>query len=282
MKKTIIFKKFLESFDKDKKLIKYLTDTEIANLNRLPSFAKIEDSKFSKESLIDSVHYSWFIPMLNIYSSKEASLFLLVIKKQNKKALQNILDLEDIKNDLNISVKLFFKELLLRSLIKKDDHLLPISFLFESKLNKLLSLSKNQLVKLIDFLGMYDLAKELKFIVEKKKLKKIYSYLKEDEKKFLNKILHYQEPFATKRINIDKYSHDKKKLRNAFHRCGLLRLSYALSLESIDLIWYVCHTLDIGRGNYIFKESRAKRQTQASDIIATEILKIINIIKEKL
>ncbi|NGX33823.1 MAG: hypothetical protein K1060chlam1_00164 [Candidatus Anoxychlamydiales bacterium] len=282
MKKTIIFKRFLEYFDKDKKLIKYLTDVEIANLNTLPSFAKIKESRFSKESLIDSVHYSWFIPMLNIYSNKEASLFLLAMKKQNKKALQNILGLEDTQNDLSKSIKSFLKEQLLRSLIKKEDHLLPINFLFDAKLNKLLLLSKNSLVKLIDFLGMYDLAKELKFIVEKKKLKTIYSYLKEDEKKILKKILHYKEPFSTKRINIEKYSYDKKKLRNAFHRCGLLRLSYALSLESIDLIWYVCHTLDIGRGNYIFKESRAKKQKEASDIIALEILKIINIIEEKL
>ncbi|HEU64094.1 MAG TPA: hypothetical protein ENH96_01720 [Chlamydiae bacterium] len=281
MKKTIIFKKFLENFDKDNKLLKYLTNSEIESLNRLPSFAKIKDTRFSKESTIDSVHYSWFIPMLNIYSNKEASLFLLALKKQNKKSLQNILGLEDIENDLKASVKSFLKDLLLRSLIKKEDSLLPIDFLFDSKLNKLLFLSKNSLVKLIDFLGMYDLAKELKFIVEKKKLKKIYSYLKEDEKKILKKILHYKEPFSTKRINIEKYSHDKQKLRNALHRCGLLRLSYALSPESIDLIWYVCHTLDIGRGNYIFKESRAKKQTQASDIITEEILKIINNIKEK-
>ncbi|NGX52096.1 MAG: hypothetical protein KR126chlam5_00389 [Candidatus Anoxychlamydiales bacterium] len=279
MKKTIVFKKFLERFDKSNKLVKYLTNPEIENLNRIPSFAKIKNSRFSKESIVDNVHYSWFIPMLNIYSNKEAALFLLTLKKQQRKSLQNILSLEDIENDLNSTVKSFLKDLLLRSLIKKEDQLLGVDFLFDSKLNNLLFLSKNSLVKLIDFLGMYDLAKELKFIVEKKQLKKIYSYLKEDEKKFLKEILHYKEPFSTKRINIEKYSHDKKKLRNALHRCGLLRLSYALSPESIDLIWYVCHTLDIGRGNYIFKESLAKKQTQASDVITEEILKIINIIK---
>ncbi len=280
MKKTITFKKFLEKFDKENKLTKYLTSLEIANLNKLPAFAKTKDTKFLKHCIIDNVHYSWFIPMLNIYSNKEASLFLLVMKNHNRKALKNILGLKDIQIDLKENTKSFLKEILLRHLIKKEDQLLPIDFLFESKLNKLLSLSKNKLIKLINFLGLYDLVKELKFIVEKKQLKKIYSYLKNDEKKILKEILHYNEPFATQRINIEKYLHDKKKLRNAFHRCGLLRLSYALSSESIDLIWYVCHTLDIGRGNYIFKHSYAKKQTKVSDIIANEILKIINIIEK--
>lgn len=280
MKNVIVFKKFLDSFDKEKKLLKYLENGEITKLNTLPSFAKL-DSKFSKESIIDSVHYSWFIPMLNIYSRKEASIFLLAMKTQNRKVLQNILDLENIEEDLNPSIKSFLKDLLMRSLIKKEDQLLPIDFIFDAKLNKLLDLSKNKLVKLIDFLSMYDLAKELKFIVEKKKLKKIYSSLKDDEKKFLKILLNYQEPFATKRINIEKYSHDKKKLRNILHRCGLMRLAYALSSESIDLIWYVCHTLDIGRGNYIFKECRTNKIDHVSDVITEDILKIINIFEAK-
>jgi len=144
----------------------------------------------------------------------------------------------------------------------------------------LLTLSKNKLIKLIDFLSLYDLAKELKFIVEKEKLKKIYSYLNPDEKLFLKSILHYTEPFTTQKIGIDKYSNNKKALKNALHIRGLMRLAIALSGENIDLIWYVCHYLDIGRGSYIFKECKKEKVANVSDVICSEILKIINLFKE--
>ena len=277
MKKLIVFKKFLESYDKENKLLKYLTEGEIEKLKSLPSFAKkLESNKFTKESIIDTVHYSWFIPLLNIYSDEESSLFLLALKPSYRKSLLNLLNLKETKDEIHPTLIAFLKEILLRSLIKKEDALLPINCLFDSKLNILLTLGKNKLIKLIDLLSIYDLAKELKYIVEKKKLKKIFSYLKNHEKDFLKTILHYQEPFSTQRINIEQYSDEKTKFRNLLHRCGLLRLSIALSGESIDLIWYVCHYLDIGRGNYIFKECKTKKIANISKTITEQILQIIN------
>jgi hypothetical protein len=281
MKKLVLFKMFLEKYDKEKKLLKYLTDNEIKKLNSLPSFSKRLDSKkFFQDSIIDNVHYSWFIPLLNIYSLEEASLFLLAMKPSYRKPLKNLLNLEEIKDDINPFLKEFLRSILLRSLIKKEDALLPIECLFESKLNILLTLSKNELVKLIDLLSMYDLARELKYIVEKEKLKKIYSYLKPIEKAFLKITIHHSDSFSSQRILIEKYINDKTKFRNIFHIRGLMRLSIALSGENIDLIWYVCHYLDIGRGNYIFKKCKKEKIQNVSDIITTQILKIINFFKE--
>lgn len=281
MKKLGLFKLFLENYDKEKKLLKYLTDTELKKLNSLPVFSKkIEPEMFFQDSIIDTVHYSWFIPLLNIYSHDEASLFLLAMKPSYKKALLNLLNLDDINDELHPTLKEFLRSILLRSLIKKEEALLPIECLFDSKLNVLLSLPKKDLIKLINLLSMYDLAKELKYIVEQKKLKKIYSYLQPQEKSFLKIIYHKAEPFTSQKINIDKYCENKKKLRNILHIRGLMRLSLALSGESIDLIWYVCHYLDIGRGNYIFKKCKKEKTPNVSDIITSEILEIINFFNE--
>ncbi len=236
MNRNRVFKKFLDKYDKEKKLLKYLSDDEVAKLNTLSPFYKVPDQKMLKESIIDQVHYSWFIPMLNVYSKPEASLFLLCLKPSNRKALKDLLDLEDVENNLQPYTKDFLKEKLTQSLIKKEDSLLPIECLKASKLNEILSLSKTKIIKLIDFLAMYDVAKELKFIVDKKKLKKIYSYLKSDEKAFLKKILNKKEAFESKRINIEKYILEKSKFRRILHSLGLIRLSIALSKESIDLI----------------------------------------------
>ena len=273
---------FLEKYDNEKKLLKYLTDSEIKKINSLPPFLKKTDIFFFiKDSIIDNVHYSWFIPLLNIYSSHEASLFLSALKPSYKKHLKILLNLEDIKDELQPILKKFLRSVLLRSLIKKEDSLLPIECLFNSKLNILLTLMKKELIKLINFLSMYDLAKELKYVVDQKKIKKIYSYLKNYEKAFLKTILHNTEQFSSKRMMIEKYADNKNKLRNLLHIRGLMRLSIALSGESIDMIWYVCHYLDIGRGNYIFKECKKDKIPNVSDIITAQILKIIKIFKEE-
>lgn len=281
MKKLILLKLFLENYDKEKKLIKYLTASELQKINSLPSFSKPLDTKnLFLDSIIDTVHYSWFIPLLNIYSNEEASLFVLAMKPNQKKSLAELLNLKDLKEELSPNLKEFLRSILLRSLIKKEESLLPIDYLFNSKLNILLTLSKKDLIKIIDLLSMYDLVKELKFIVEQKKLKKIYSYLHSQEKDFLKTIYHDTESFTTQKLAIDNYINDKKKLRNILHTRGLTRFSFALSGESIDLIWYVCHYLDIGRGNYIFKKCKKEKIPNVSDIITLEIIKIINFLKK--
>jgi len=110
MKKLAIFKMFLEKYDKDNKLLAYLSKDEIDKLDSLPSFSKkIDTKKFFQDSIIDTVHYSWFIPLLNIYSIEEASLFVLAMKPSYQKALKNILDLENIKDDLHPTLRIFLR-----------------------------------------------------------------------------------------------------------------------------------------------------------------------------
>jgi len=280
MKKLILFKMFLDKYDKEKKLYKYLTESEAKKIKSLPNFQKKVSTKdLFQNSIIDSVHYSWFIPLLNIYSKKESIFFLMALKPSYRKSLADILGIKSFQENINNSAKEFLKNLLLRSLIKKEDFLLPIECLFENKLNILLSLSKKELIKLINLLSIYDLKKELKYILEQKKMKQIFSFLKPEEKIFLKSIHNYAEPFSTQRLNIDKYLNDKDKMRNILHTCGLARLSTALSGESIDLIWYICHYLDIGRGNYIFKKCKKEKMKDVSNVITQQILKIINFLK---
>ncbi|MFA6119542.1 MAG: hypothetical protein WCT85_00510 [Parachlamydiales bacterium] len=281
MKKLILFKMFLEKSENER-LLKYLTESEISKLKSIPPFSKkLEIKKNFPDSLIDAIHYSWFIPFLNSYTNEESSLFLSAMKISNRKPLQDILGISELNDEINPNLKSFLKHQLISSLIRKEDTLLPIECLFESKMNILLTLTKKQLIKLIDYLSLYDLVKEMKYILDKDKLKKIYSYLSKDEKKFANSLLNYVEPFATQRMIIDKFFENKKKFRNFLHIRGLMRLAYALSGESLDLIWYVCHYLDIGRGNFLFKECKKEKVMMVSEVIRSEILKIIQLIKEK-
>ncbi len=283
MKKETIFKSLIDNAPQEikAKLISYLSKDEIVKLEKIKNASfQIKAKDFYQDGLIDTVHYSWFIPVINLYSKQENLLFLLAMKKNSQNSLKKILEIDTSQDKLNPIAKDFLRDLLYQSLIKKDDPILPIEYLPRSDMNNLLKFSKKEIVKIIDLLSMYDLAKELKKIVETKKLKLIYSYLSKDEKEFLNSILKYNEPFTTKKMQIENYILDKKSFKNILHKRGLLRLSSALSLENIDLIWYVCHYLDIGRGSLIFKESKNKKREKIAPVIREQVINIIKQLKK--
>ncbi|MBN2479652.1 MAG: hypothetical protein JXA94_05440 [Parachlamydiales bacterium] len=277
MNKIIIFKALLSNDKNAKRLFSYLTDSEIQKLqSSLSASFEIDPKVFYQDGIIDTIHYSWFIPLLNIYNKEEAALFILALNKTSQESLRKILELKPFSDSLYPSMRSFLRTLLKQSIIKKDQEVLPIEYLPTSELNQLLKIPKNMLVKVIDLLSMYDLKKEIKGIVETSKIKKIYSYLSKEEKNYLKTIIQYNEPFSTQKILIEKYSEDKNLLKSILHKRGLIRLSMALSLESIDLIWYVCHYLDIGRGTFIFKECKTKANKNYAKEIKMQILKILN------
>jgi len=180
---------------------------------------------------------------------------------------------------LNKEAKFFFKSLLLKSLIKKEDSLLPLDYLPDSEMNILLNFTKAKLVDLIDLMSMYDLAKELKMVVMTSSLKKIHSYLSEREKIILKKANEYKDPINSKNLMLERYLDDKAMFRSALHKRGLVRLSLALSLENIDLIWYICHYLDIGRGSFIFNESKKNKNPNIASILKKQVLDIVKTFK---
>ena len=280
--RKIIFKYLLDNSKKQDKerLYSYLEDVEKNNLSFLPSLKKKLDVKdFLLNDLIDTVHYSWFLPIMKIYPEDEANLFLLSLNKEQKKSIQKNLNIKANEDVLNKEAKFFFKSLLLKSLIKKEDSLLPLDYLPDSEMNILLNFTKAKLVDLIDLMSMYDLAKELKMVVMTSSLKKIHSYLSEREKIILKKANEYKDPINSKNLMLERYLDDKAMFRSALHKRGLVRLSLALSLENIDLIWYICHYLDIGRGSFIFNESKKNKNPNIATVLKKQVLDIVKTFK---
>ncbi len=282
-KAYIILNGFLEKISKKEqdKLLSFLQDSEVKLLkNSLKPSFDIDPNLFFNDGLIDTIHYSWFIPSINIYSKNEAYFFIASVKKDTQDKLLKLLKLKNKKITITENGKKFLRSILLDSLIEKNEDLLPIEYLPASPLNALLEIPKNMLIQLIDYLSLYDLAKELKFIVEKKKLQNIYSFLSKKEQTFLNKILKYNEPFSTQKLNLEKFDGDKKKIKSILHKRGLERLAKALSGENDDLIWYVCHFMDIGRGAMLHKLCKTKKTVGVSDVITSQILNIISTLQK--
>ncbi len=274
----MILNAFLSRQDaaKRERLLSLLSEKEKSKLSQIPSFEEgAAIKRFSNEPLLERVHWSWFLPTLKSYSLKEQELFLASLNESSATPLMELVPCKIAKEPLTPIGKSYLRQVLLDSLVGPHDRLIPADFLPPSPLNNLLKLSKKKLILLIDLLSMHDVASEVKQIVETKILKKLYSFLSEAQKKFLKHAAAKPEPFSLPKIGLDRWDGTEESLRHVLHRRGLNRLGIALSGQESALTWYVCHQLDIGRGNALFKMSMKESVSSVIDAAARQVEELL-------
>jgi hypothetical protein len=243
---------------------------------KLPSFTKKMDiHPFQNENLLETVHWSWFIPTLKSYSEIEQKFFLSILPQTAAKNLAKELLISSEQKELTEAAKKYLKQILIQSLLGSSNRLLPADYLPPSPLQPLAHASKKELTRIIDFLSLYDLAAELRQIVETKILKKIYSLLSEEEKQFLKTAMAYKDHLVLNRMGLDRWDGSEETFRNLLHRRGLSRFAAALSGQDPDLVWRICHQLDIGRGNSLFKQCGKEAIHGVSDTIIRQIEELL-------
>ncbi len=237
-----------------KSLERFLPENERLLLEELPDFdATTSDLRFVEKGTLDEIHWSWLQPLLEGFSTREQQMYLAALNDQTAISIAAALGIERGNEMLSTIGRNFLRQTLLELLIKDEAQILPPDYLPASKLNRLLLLSKKDLIRLIDFLALYDLSIEFRQIVETKILKKIYSFLSEEQKALLQQITVPSESNPFGRLGLDRWDESAEMLRNILHRRGLTRLGSALSGQEEDLVWTLCHHLDIGRGGALFK-----------------------------
>jgi hypothetical protein len=248
--------------EKRARLMQFLPDLEKERLQTLaPALGEASLEIETPAHLLDSVHWSWYLPTLKSYAGDEQALFLAALPKDDREALSLELPCKSSTEELTFLGRSYLRQVLLDSLVGPHDRIVPKQILPPSPLNALLGLSKGKLISLIDLLSMHDFAQEIRQIVETKILKKLYSSLSEEERKFLKQITMRREPFTLPKIGLDRWDGTKEELKTILHRRGLSRLGIALSGQDPALIWYICHQLDIGRGTALFKLSLRETHT---------------------
>ena len=277
----IVLKAFLSRCapERKKALERFLPEKERLRLEELPSFSQETSPEGLPASLLEQVHWSWFLPTLKTYPQREQKGFLSALAPSasfTAESLAAALEIDTPLNELSEAGRAYLREFLINSLVGAEDRLLPIEFLPPSPLNRLLRLSKKDLIRLIDFLSMYDLAAELRQIVETKILKKIYAVLTEDEKKMLKIASGHKETFSLPRMGLERWDGSEESLRLLLHRRGLSRFGTALSGQNLDFIWYICHHLDIGRGNALFKLCSKEGSPEISEAIIRQIEELLS------
>jgi hypothetical protein len=276
--RTLVLKAFLSRFpaEKSRALERFLPEAERLFLEKLPAFTEeIRAETFANSSLVEKVHWSWFLPTLETYSDTEQKLFLSSVSSQAAKNLAKALKISLPTSGITEASRSFLRQILIQSLTGPEDRLLPAAYLPPSALSPLLHSSKRELIRLIDSLAIYDLAAELRQIVETKILKKIYSFLSEGEKKFLKIASAHKEHFVLNRMGLSAWDGTEESLRTLLHKRGLARLGAALSGQHPDLVWILCHQLDIGRGNALFKLCAKEPIPGVSEAIIRQITELL-------
>ena len=261
--------------DKQSRLIQFLPDGERESLKQLPSFAAFSYEGFANGGVLERVHWSWFLPTLKSYSPQEQTLFIGALDEGFALSLAAEIPCKSPTHPLLPTGRAYLRQVLLDSLIGAHDRLIPIDFLPPSPLNSLLHLSKKQLIHLIDLLSMNDLAVEIRQIVETKIIKKIYSFLTDDERRFLKQTSAKHELIAQSKMGLDRWDGNEESLRHLLHRRGLARLGLALSVQDPSLGWYACHILDIGRGNALFKFSEHEAVGTSAEAAVRQVAELL-------
>jgi len=265
-------------------LERFLPEEERTSLATLSPAAPppAEDTSFNEEPF-HKVHWSWFVDPIKMHSAKEQKLFLTAFDPLTADQLGSILQVKVSPEPVTPLGKAFLRDELLLSLAKPHEQILPREFLPESPLNVLLTLEKKELVRLIHILSLYDLCAELRQMVDTKMLKKICSFLTPEHQAALKLIsAKTLDSHQFPKMGLDRtWDGTKESLYVQLHRRGLARLGVALSGEHPDLIWTLCHHLDIGRGSALMKLCSKEKVPDLSNIAIQQTLESLDLRTDK-
>ena len=269
-------KQFLKAYleiEGNESLHKYLQPETLEELQNLPELSI--PSYFNPSQPLEKIHWSWFLPILQESSDEEKKILLAAFPEHGAKALSEALQIEP-ESTLTSAGKSYFSQVLFQSFLQSNPAPLPPECLPESSLNRLTTLSKKDLLRLIDSLSLFDLAIEIRQIVETKILKKLYSFLQEGEKAFLKQVSITKEGPLLPKMGLDRWDGTEEALRHLLHKRGVQRFAIALSGSHPDLIWHIAHQLDRGRGGTLLKLVAPERVPQWTELAIHHIEDWIN------
>lgn len=231
------------------------------------------------ETIIHKLHYSWFIPFFEKQPKNSYAYFLSVLPKNTASQLRKTLNIPPSSLKLAPPFKKVFMNTLYKNISNQE--ILPLEFLPETPVTFLARLTKSELVEIIDFLGIYDLAQEVRHVVDKNKLKKLYLCLTPIKQKFLRLCLHQKDKLVSAKLELENWKGDVPTFENILHRRGLLRLGKTLSGQNPQLIWYITRILDTGRSTILNKYITEKESSGVTTALMQQVNNVINFLKKK-
>jgi hypothetical protein len=223
---------------------------------------------------LSKIHYSWLKPLLGKFPEFLQPTVVAALTAEQKAGFHQLPPIE---------ISDFAKTFVLNQLyqqLKINEHF-PVEYLPQTEISPLVQWTKKQLIHLIDFFGLYDLASEVRHIVNRNYLKNIYSCLTPKQLNFLKGCLHQKEQMTSPKLGIDPTKQDCPGLKQVIHRRGLFRLGKALCGQHADFVWHLAHVLDVGRGNILLKEYQPEPLSKVTYILQQQLLNLMNFLKSE-
>lgn len=250
-------------------LLKFLPEEESKNV--MAQDIQSEDAApliHQPQNVINDIHYSWIQLILQNFPQTQHQLVLAALTPVQIAGLK-------VATPLPISHmgKTFILEQIYRFL-KFQDHL-PLEYLPITVFSPLGKWKKNQLLNLCDFLGLHDLASEVRHIVNRTYLKNIYTCLTSKQFHYLKICLHTREKLTSPKMGVDPAKQECPKLKQMIHHRGLIRLGKTLCGQHPDLLWHIAHVLDVNRGNILLKEYQPQEIPKVTNILKQQLLDLM-------
>ncbi len=278
---SIVCKAFLQKCPQEKRerFLRFLPQQKQAELQELPSSFYKDPTRgiAPEEEYLKKLHFSWFTPLFRTFSESEVRIFLSALMTEQIEGLKKLLLFSNHGAALTPFSRPFVQKTLWHMIQEKS--LLPIECLPDSPLNQLLELHHNELVSLIDLLGIHDLSLVVKQIIDKTKLQHIHAALTSSEYAFLNTLLLKKEVLSFKPFSLEKWDGKPASLRALIQKRGMNRLAKALYSSENSLLWHVSHILDMPRGELLSSLATPLDGPRAKEILIGQVVELFPLLK---
>lgn len=223
------------------------------------------------EEELPRVHFSWLAPYLRALPETDIKLLLSCLTAEQQKGLKHSLRFSNHVPELTPLAADFLQKHLFSQLSAGQD-LVPIACLPESPMNALLELSHEELETLIALLAMHDLATEIRQIIDRAQLKKIYTLLSLEQTELLKTLMYRKEPVSFKKMELSKWDGNAESLRASLEQRGLNRLAKTLYAEHPTLRWLITHRFDADRGAQLHSLCTPLDHPRATTLLAEQVV----------
>lgn len=267
-------------YDQRESLLDLLSPEERAlAAAQIPANIDIQESFPDYAEQLASIHPSWIAPLLRQFTERDIRLFLAVLEENQAESIRRIIRLNNhvpVLKSLGIE---FCQKWLLQSLTQDSGDVLPVHCLPPSPLNALLQSNHQELTHIAEHLGLYDVAFDLRRIIDTAKIKKIYACFTQEEVNQLRKLIHSRDPVSFKSLGLQDWDGNTSSFKKTVLQRGINRLAKAFYPEHPSLKWHIVHRLDEDQGTLFVQLCTPLNIPNAVSALREQVLEALDITK---
>lgn len=251
-------------------LLKYLPEEDRKKPGEQPVDAEaLSKEVYSPELFIEKIHLSWLLSLVEKFPDSMQEVVLNLLPQNQAKSIAKKLNIPYHPHKIADGIKEFTSKILYSRL--QQEEILPASFLPSTPWNELLNWNRDQLVELIGYLGIYDLAAEFRQTIDQKLLNESFNLLSSAQREYLKFIIRTKSHPPLQIRVLKALEGDQGKMERFLQHQGLGRLGAALKGQHPHFMWYLSRILDKGRAELLMKNFQMKKSSFESEDLPNQM-----------